>query len=244
MDAACGAILDALDRLGLRDDTLVFFTSDNGPAVTGRHPHGSAGPLRDKKGSLYEGGIRVPGILRWPGRTPPGGVSPEPVSGVDVLPTFCRIAGVPVPGRRPLDGASFLPAVRGEPIERATPLYWHFYRARGGPKVAMRVGAWKLLAGFDVADVPPGADLTAAENRALKSAGLTNFELYNLGADAGERKNLAASRPGKLAALRARLEPKYLEVREESPLWPEWKWPRYEAQRIEWPDYKGHPLER
>src|SRR5262249_10016692 len=72
LDSAFGRLMTALDAARLRDNTLVFFTSDNGPAITPMHPHGSAGPLRDKKGSVYEGGIRVPGILRWPGHTRAG----------------------------------------------------------------------------------------------------------------------------------------------------------------------------
>ena len=83
----------ALDAEGLRENTLVFFTSDNGPAITNIHPHGSAGPLRDKKGSVYEGGIRVPGIARWPGKTRAGVVSDEPVWGLDFLPSVCEITG-------------------------------------------------------------------------------------------------------------------------------------------------------
>ena len=72
MDAAFGKLLSVLDDLKLRDNTLVFFTSDNGPAKTGFHPNGSAGPLRDKKGHIADGGIRVPGIIRWPGKARPG----------------------------------------------------------------------------------------------------------------------------------------------------------------------------
>jgi len=101
MDHAFGRLMKAIDELNLRDNLLVFFTSDNGPAITNRHPHGSAGPLREKKGHVYEGGIRVPGIIRWPGCTNPGTTCDEPVSGVDVLPTFCEIAGI-VP---PADGS-------------------------------------------------------------------------------------------------------------------------------------------
>ena len=106
-----------------------MFTSDNGPAITAQHPHGSAGPLRDKKGSLYEGGIRVPGIVRWPGKIKPGSTSDEPVCGVDFLPTTCAVTGTKPPQDRKLDGASFLPALEGQPVTRTTPLYWHFNRA-------------------------------------------------------------------------------------------------------------------
>src|SRR5690606_10779684 len=100
MDAAFGRQMTTLDEDGLRDSTLVIFTSDNGPAITRYHPHGSTGGLRDKKGSLYEGGIRVPAIIRWPRRVKPGTVSDEPACGVDMLPTLCEITGVPIPNDR------------------------------------------------------------------------------------------------------------------------------------------------
>ncbi len=80
MDDAFGRLMRSLDEQGLRESTLVFFTSDNGPAITVQHPHGSAGPLRDKKGSVYEGGIREPGMVRWPGRVKPGTVEYETFS--------------------------------------------------------------------------------------------------------------------------------------------------------------------
>ncbi len=134
MDEATGRLLLCVDELGLRGNTLVFFTSDNGPAITPMHPHGSAGPLRDKKGSMYEGGIRVPGILRWPGHTSPGTVSDEPVCGVDLLPTLCAAVGIEVPADRAIDGANFLPLLDGKPIDRKTPLYWQFNRARNARK--------------------------------------------------------------------------------------------------------------
>ncbi|MBK9169571.1 MAG: sulfatase-like hydrolase/transferase, partial [Bryobacterales bacterium] len=126
LDDSFGQLMGALDELKLRENTLVFFTSDNGPAVTAIHPHGSAGGLRDIKGSVYEGGIRVPGMLRWPEKTRAGQVVDEPVSGVDWLPTLCEIAGIAPPRDRAIDGTSLLPAIQGRPIQRRTPLYWHF----------------------------------------------------------------------------------------------------------------------
>ena len=90
-----------------------MFTSDNGPAVTAQHPYGSAGPLRDKKGYLTEGGIRVPGIVRWPGKIKPGSTSDEPVCGVDFLPTVCELTGIKPPADRTIDGASIMPVFSG-----------------------------------------------------------------------------------------------------------------------------------
>jgi len=241
MDDACGRLLRTIDELELRENTFVLFTSDNGPAITGIHPHGSAGPLREKKGHLYEGGIRVPGILRWPGHTKAGQVSDEPVSGVDLLPTLCGIAGIDPPTDRVLDGASFLPIFNQQAIRRERPLYWHFLRASSEPKVAMRIGDWKLLAKFDTLPLKPSANILEEEMRALKTAKLAEFELYNLDHDIGETTDLAAQKPEKLKQLVERLRVVYAEVQAESPVWPTWEWPRYESQRIEWPSYRKRP---
>ncbi len=244
-DDAFGRLMQALDEMSLRGQTLVMFTSDNGPAITNWHPHGSAGPLRDKKGSVYEGGIRVPGIVRWPGHTEPGTVCDEPVSGVDLLPTLCEIVGIPLPDDRAIDGTSFLPVFDGKPIERDTPLYWQFNYARSKPKVAMRIGDWKILGHLSEPDLKPGADITDEVQQSIKRAELASFELYNLRADIGETTNLAQKQPQRLASMAARLREIYREVRDEGPVWPAWEWPRYEGQRIKaareagiWPEWK------
>lgn len=237
MDDAFGRIVNAIDDRGLRGNTLVLFTSDNGPAITTQHPYGSAGPLRDKKGSLWEGGIRVPGILRWPGRAKPGTVCDEPICGVDFLPTVCAIAGLQQPVDRAIDGASWLPALKGGLVARKTPLYWHFNRASGGPKVALRVGGWKILAALDKPPPARGNDITEQTERDFKEAALTGFMLYNLETDLSETHDLAATEPAKLAEMKAMLEAHYAEVRAESPPWPAWQFTGSEGKKIEWPDY-------
>ncbi|MCP5541055.1 MAG: sulfatase-like hydrolase/transferase [Akkermansiaceae bacterium] len=238
MDAAFGRLMAELDSLGLRDNTLVFFTSDNGPAITAKHPYGSTGPLRDKKGAVWEGGIRVPGILRWPGHTEAGAENTEPVCGVDVLPTLCAVAGIEPPKDRRLDGASWLPLLSGKPIERTTPLYWHFIRAKSDVKVAIREGDWKLVARIDQPDLKPAADITEEEIRIYQTAELTGFELFNLRDDIGETKDLSREETARYEGMKEALLKKYHEVREESPVWPAWEWPRYEGHRIVWPEYK------
>jgi arylsulfatase A len=238
LDHAVGRILETLDELGLRENTLVIFTSDNGPAITGKHPYGNTGPLRSKKGAIYEGGIRVPGIVRWPGVIKAGSVSAEPIIGTDFLPTFCALAGIDPPADRKLDGTDLTPLIQGGFIERNTPLYWHFYRAKSDVKVAMREGPWKLLARLDGPLLNRGADITIEEIAASKTAELTGFELYHLGNDVAESADLKDAEPERFAAMRKRLTNLYHEVRDESPSWPEWTWPKYESQRIVWPDYK------
>ena len=239
MDAGFGRLMAEIDSLGLRDDTLVFFTSDNGPAQTGFHPYGSAAPLRAKKGHVWEGGIRVPGLLRWPGKTKPGTVIEEPVCGVDLLPTLCEIAGVETPQDRAMDGVSLLPLLSEKSIVRTTPLYWHFLRASSSVKVAIREGDWKLVARMEGPGLKPSGAITEEEITINKTAELTGFELFNLREDIAETTDLSSTETARFEGMKEQLLKKYHEVREESPVWPAWEFARYEGQRIEWPDYKA-----
>lgn len=225
MDRAVGDLMKGLDDLGLADTTFVFFTSDNGPETLNRYKnawrsHGTPGPLRGMKLWLYDGGIRVPGIIRWPGHARPGQVVDEPVCGLDVLPTFCELAGVDVPDDRAIDGASILPIFDGRPVARRTPLYWHYFRAFEKPKAAMRVGDWMVLGHWDGPQLGPGGSVRKGDCEHIKSSVLTDFELYNLRTDLGQARDLAASEPERLKELSALLRRKYLEVREEGPVWP------------------------
>jgi arylsulfatase A len=224
LDAEFGRLLAYLDRHGLRENTLVVFTSDNGPETLNRHPdawrsYGSAGPLRSRKLSLYEGGYRVPGALRWPGRIPAGAVSREPVSSVDLLPTFCELAGVPLPNRR-LDGASLVPLFDGRPVRRQTPLHWHYYNALDRPVAALREGDWKVL-GIPARPCPrePGGFIGQEDLDYIFGAQLTGFELYNLAADPGEKLNLARREPLRLRRMADDLARLQREVLAEAPRW-------------------------
>ncbi len=224
MDLAAGSLMAALDELKLADNTLVLFTSDNGPEILNRHlfawrSYGTAGPLRGVKWDVYEGGIRVPGIIRFPGHTKPGQVISEPVSGVDLLPTFCELAGVRPPADRSLDGASFMPIFSGRPVQRATPLYWHYYRTIGKPKAAMRVGDWMVLGHWDGPPLLTPGTLHRGHMEIIKAFGLTQFELYNLRNDPGQQRDLADNEPELLKKLSDMLVSKYNEVQAEGPVW-------------------------
>jgi len=237
MDHAFGRLLAGLDQHRLSDDTLVLFTSDNGPAITRYHPHGSTGPLREKKGHLYEGGIRVPGIVRWPGHIKPGTTSDVPVSGVDVLPTFCEATATPLPADRHFDGSSVLALfdTRGaKSIKRHQPLFWQFHVASSLPKVALRDGDWKLLAHLDGPRIRPFGDIRAEDQKAIKSQSIAKLELYNLKEDIGETRDRAADQPQRVKRMGAVLRRLFRQVQQESPTWPAWTWPRVESQRIAW----------
>ena len=147
---------------------------------------------------MFEGGIRVPGIIRWPGKTKTGSVCHEPVCNTDVLPTLCAIAGVEVPKDRPIDGTNFLPIFEGKKISRKTPLYWRYDKATSKPyTVAMRQGDWKIL----------------ADNH------ITKFELYNLRQDVAEKQNLAEREPKRLEAMKKVLAKLHAEIDIEGPKW-------------------------
>jgi len=151
LDHQVGRVLDRLDQIGLRESTMVIVTSDNGPVTRDWRQwwevnlYGSAGYLRGRKGDLYEGGIRVPAIVRWPGHVAPGRASDEPLSGYDLLPTLAAIAGVALPRDRPIDGEDASAVLRGAPFSRARPLYWEFDDFNGF-SFAVRDGRWKLMA--------------------------------------------------------------------------------------------------
>ncbi len=199
MDHAFGIVLRALDELNLTGDTLVIFTSDNGPEGDGiRTPgRGSTGGLRSRKRSVYEGGIGVPFLVRWPGHTRAGTTSDVPVIGSDIFVTAVKAAGARLPTDRLLDGGDFLPALAGRPVERARPLYWRCAIAPEPLKTAMRVGDWKILA----------------------DEALTTFELYNLGRDPRETTELSAREPAKLAEMKAALRKLNAEIEAEGPPW-------------------------
>ena len=181
LDTEIGRLLKRLDELGLAGNTLVLFSSDNGPedihvVNAGHSGVGSAGPFRGRKRSLYEGGIRTPLLARWPAAAPAGTVdSTSVVSGVDFLPTICKLAGAEVPASHPPDGEDRGAVLSGAPAPRRKPLFWEWrFRITGhvmhrSPMLAMRDGDWKLLMNPDRGRV----------------------ELYNIARDPRERDNLA-----------------------------------------------------
>jgi arylsulfatase A len=201
LDAAFGTVMKALDDMKLAESTLVVFTSDNGPegdGVKGR-ARGSAGGLRGRKRALYEGGIRVPGIVRWLGRIQPGSVCDVPVIGSDLFPTILAAAGLQPPQDRVIDGVNILTVLtqQAAAVERKTPLYWRLHMAPHGLHIAMREGDWKLLASADFAKA----------------------ELYNLKVDPAETTDLRAKESARFAAMLAALKKLNAEIDADGPDW-------------------------
>lgn len=178
MDDAIGGVLASLAESGQTQRTLVFFFSDNG----GHEPSGSDnGPLRGQKGTLYEGGVRVPFIVSWPGKLPPGAVFGAPVSSLDVFATALGVAGQPMPSDKKYDGVNLIPFLTGE--TKTPPHERLFWRMSFTKMQAIREGQWKLVR---KADMP--------------------VELYDLDADLAESTNLAVEKADVAARLTAALD--------------------------------------
>ena len=200
LDDGVGLLLKKLKDLGLEENTLVVFTSDNGGTQ-----QSSQEPLRGNKGCYYEGGIREPFIVRWPGVIEPGSECDVPVINVDLFPTFLAVAGAPVPAGKVLDGESLLPLLDGTgPLQRQA-IFWHFPGYLNGPVIRGRKldvrtdfrtrpvsvihkGDWKLHLYHEEWQLDGGRNKLAT-NHAV--------ELYNLAEDIGERHDLANANPSK-----------------------------------------------
>lgn len=228
MDAAVGELLATLERLNVASNTVVFFSSDNGPETLNRYPgaqrsYGTAGPLRGRKLWTTEGGIRVPGILRWPARVSPGRVSEEPISSLDLFPTFVRLAGAPVPTGLRLDGTDLYEWLAGGHLERRTPLYWAYYNALNEQRVAMRDGPWKVLARLEDdtgAMLPKMGNITAATVTAVRSARLAEISIFRIADDIGETRDLQADPSVPRDELLRRLELMHREITSTMHVWP------------------------
>lgn len=200
LDAAIGILLDKVRELGLERNTVVIFTSDNGGTQ-----QSSQEPLRGSKGCYYEGGIREPMLVRWPGIVRAGSTCHTPVSNIDFYPTFLALAGVRKPNGYPLDGKSLLPLFRGEKVLTDRAIYWHFpgylddpavrgrdpvFRTR--PVTVMRKGDWKLFLYHEEWQLDGGW-------HKRESSGAV--ELYDLRNDPGERVDLSRKKPARRDAM-------------------------------------------
>ncbi len=193
MDTSIGRVLGKLKELGLDKNTVVCFMADNGGLSTSEGSPTSNLPLRGGKGWLYEGGIREPYLIKWPGTTKPGSTCDVPVISTDFYPTILDIAGIPAKPKQTLDGISLVPLLKKSGRIAERPLFWHYphYSNQGGmPGAAIRVGDYKLIERFEDGRI----------------------HLYNLKEDIGERNDLAKQQPKQVAQMRNHLHSWYKEV--------------------------------
>lgn len=192
IDWAVGEVLKALEKAGVAENTFVLFTSDNGPWLRYGNHAGSAGPLREGKGTMFEGGCRAPGIIRWPGRVRAGRTSDAIAATVDILPTLAAITGAELP-KHTIDGVSLLPLLENEDATPPRETYPCFY---GQQLIAFRQGPWKLYFPHTASQYqegnPVGKDGTPARAVAKK---FDENMLFNLGTDPGERNDVKAEHP-------------------------------------------------
>jgi arylsulfatase A-like enzyme len=189
VDWSVGQVLEALRAQGLDKDTLVVFTSDNGPWLIKGTDGGSAGPLRGGKGSTWEGGVREPTLAWWPGHVPAGSVNDAVAGTIDLLPTFVSLAGGTVPATPVIDGRDITPILLGQSQESAREAHYYF---SGYELQAVRQGRWKL------ALVPQPED---NKKKGVKVA--AGLRLYDLDAEIGEQTDVAAQHPEVVAKLKA-----------------------------------------
>ncbi len=190
IDWSIGRVLDTLRVHRLEENTLVLFASDNGPWLNFGNHAGSAGPMREGKGTMWEGGCRVPCIVRWPGHIPAGTVCDRMAATIDVLPTLSEISGAPMP-KRVIDGVSILSLLRGDKDANPRTTYWLYY---GDTLTGVREGKWKLQlphTSRTYEGYKPGRDGIPGKT-GTKELGLA---LYDLEADIGEKTDLANKYP-------------------------------------------------
>ncbi|MBX3423476.1 MAG: sulfatase [Pirellulaceae bacterium] len=202
IDWSVGQIVSAINQIGAGDNTLVLFTSDNGPWLSYGSHAGSAAPLREGKGTAWEGGVRVPTVASWPGRIPSGAVCDEVAGTIDILPTLAELSGAELP-RLPIDGRSIWPLLAGTPGAASPHKAWYYYWDR--ELQAVRSGRWKLHFPHSYRTLkspPPEAGMPG--QYAQKKCGL---ELYDLWQDISESRNLADSHPDVVTRLQGLADP-------------------------------------
>ncbi len=201
LDWSVGQILAALKQQGLDQRTLVIFTSDNGPWLLYGNHAGSARPFREGKGTMFEGGVRVPCIARWPGKIPAGTTCPELTATIDILPTLARLAGAELPNDRTIDGRDIWPLLAGEPGARTPHEAYYYYW--GGELQAVRSGTWKLHFPHSYPQPqPPGGNGKPGKYAQLR----IDRALYDLATDIAETTDVAAQHPDVVARLEALAE--------------------------------------
>jgi arylsulfatase A-like enzyme len=198
IDWSVGRILDTLRKHQLDDDTLVIFTSDNGPWLSYGDHAGSAGRLREGKGTMFDGGCREPTLMWWPGRIPAGTVCREPAMTIDILPTFAHLIGAKLP-EHPIDGRNIWPLIAGEPGAKSPQEAYYFYY--GKQLQAVRMGKWKLHFPHDYRTLGGRPGGTGGTPVAYENATI-GLSLFDLESDIGETTDVADQHPEIVAQIK------------------------------------------
>jgi arylsulfatase len=207
VDWSVGQIMDTLKKHGLEDNTWVIFSSDNGPWLSYGEHAGSAGPLREGKGTCWEGGTRVPGIMKWPGKIPAGTTTDSMMMTIDVLPTIAHVIEAKLPEHK-IDGLDCWPIIAGENgAKNPHDFYAFYYEQNQLQAITSGDGRWKLQLPHGYRAMPPGQPKATGGIPVLyKQVKIDQSELYDLYTDVSESKNLAAQFPEEVARLQKHAE--------------------------------------
>ena len=211
MDEAVGRLLQVLDSLQLMEETFIVFASDNGS-----YRNGSNGQLLGGKSFVYEGGIRVPGIVHWKGHIGGNQIIKEPASLIDLMPTICELTKASHANSSVLDGVSLMPLFAAKPLNRHRPLSWFFYRTT--PEMAMRIGDYTML-GIDRDTTRHTHPTTQPDMEYIKTMGLEGFELYNLKEDIGQQHNIDYTTLKIGQAYKTKMLELLQEIQKDGPYW-------------------------
>ena len=228
LDLAVGKLLTKLKAEDMFNNTLIIFSSDNGS-----YRQASNGALKAKKSYVYEGGIRVPGIVSWPNKLQGGKTIEEAAGFVDVFPTLAEIVDAKFDSKKRLDGTSILPLLKGESFERKKPLYWFFYRTT--PEMALRDGN-KVVLGFSDDTLSLSHQFSAPDMNYLRNMQLSRFELYDLQEDISQQEDIFQS-DNEAQNFQKNIKQQLSEIQSEGHYWEELppdKPAQYKKQKKDW----------
>jgi len=227
VDLEIGNIMKTLRKLGIVENTVVFFSSDHGPAKLGQgtsfRNYGSAAPFRGNKYGLWDGSVHVPGIVHWPAEIKAGLNIDTPAGSIDWLPTICEISGTKLPAALVLDGQSHLPLLLGKKMVRKKPLQWHHYNTNfknsPNPNAVMRIGDYVICGFYDPSTQLNRSSWKEAHLQKIKNGKLIRFALYNIIKDPEQKTDLSRQEKKRFKKMKSQLQDAHKEMIKQAAGW-------------------------
>lgn len=227
VDQEIGNITKTLEELGLKDNTIVLFSSDHGPAKLGKgrfdRNYGTAHPYRGNKYGLWDGSIHVPGLAYWPAKIKAGQVINTPVGSIDWFPSVCEMTETKLPAKIELDGQSFYSMLQGKEMARKKPLQWHHYNTNAknspNPNSVMRVGQYVICGFYDPETQPKRGSWNPAHIKNIKQGKIVRFALYDITNDPQQKHDISKKEKAVFKQLKTRLEEEHQQYQKEAVGW-------------------------
>ena len=227
VDREIGNITKTLEKLGLKDNTVILFSSDHGPAKLGGgksdRNYGTANPYRGNKYGLWDGSIHTPGIVHWPATIKPGVVVDTPAGSIDWFPTICDITKVNLPAKRELDGQSLVPLLQGKEMVRKKPLQWHHYNTNPknspNPNAVLRRGNYVICGFYDPKTQLKVASWKVAHIEKIKEGTIVRYALYDLSKDPQQKNDISEQEPNIFNELKTQLHAAHEVYKKEAVGW-------------------------